>query len=152
MKTGVREERRGAGVLHLAVLRLVALLLFGSFAIAVAGPPSSVGNQTNVGVEKLALQWFDGMRTGRIDRDQLSAEYSAQLTDTAIMGMAQYLQEYKYGASPLGAEVVQSRTIGEQAFYVVKLVFPRGDAASLMMGFNRDGKITGISLMGMAGD
>jgi hypothetical protein len=34
----------------------------------------------------------------------------------------------------------------------VKIVFPRGDAASLMMGLNADGKITGISLMSMAGD
>jgi hypothetical protein len=134
------------------VLRLVAPLLISSFAIAVAAPPSSVGNQTTSGVEKLALQWFDEMRTGQIDRDQLSAEYSAQLTDTAISGMARYLQEYKYGVSPLGAEILQSRTVGEQTFYVVKLVFPRGDAASLMMGFNRDGKITGISLMSMAGD
>jgi hypothetical protein len=66
--------------------------------------------------------------------------------------MAQYLQEHKYGASPLGAEVLQSRTIDEQTFYVVKLVFPRGDAASLMIGFNPDGKITGVSLMSMAGD
>jgi len=47
---------------------------------------------------------------------------------------------------------VKSRTIGEQTFYVVKLVFPRGDAASLLLGFNAESKITGISLMSMAGD
>ena len=42
--------------------------------------------------------------------------------------------------------------IGEQTFYVVKLVFPRGDAASLLLGLNAQRKITGISLMSMAGD
>jgi len=34
----------------------------------------------------------------------------------------------------------------------VKLVFPRGDAASLLLGLNTEGKLTGISLMSMAGD
>jgi hypothetical protein len=45
-----------------------------------------------------------------------------------------------------------TRTDGEQTFYVVKLVFPRGDAASLLFGFNAEGKITGIGIMSMAGD
>jgi len=35
---------------------------------------------------------------------------------------------------------------------VVKLLFPRGDAASLLLAFNAEGKITGINLMSMAGD
>ena len=35
---------------------------------------------------------------------------------------------------------------------MVKIVFPRGDASSMMMGFNAEGKITGISIMSMAGD
>jgi hypothetical protein len=34
----------------------------------------------------------------------------------------------------------------------VKIVFPRGDAAGMMMGFNAEGKITGVSLLSMAGD
>jgi hypothetical protein len=34
----------------------------------------------------------------------------------------------------------------------VKIYFPRGDAASLMIGLNSDDKITGLSLMSMAGD
>ncbi len=40
----------------------------------------------------------------------------------------------------------------DQTFHVVKIAFPRGDAASLMLGFNARGKITGITLMSMAGD
>jgi hypothetical protein len=39
-----------------------------------------------------------------------------------------------------------------RSLHVVKIVFPRGDAASLMMGLNADAKITGISLMSMVGD
>ena len=58
----------------------------------------------------------------------------------------------QYGASPIVAHILLSRTIGEQTFYLVKLHFPRGDAASLLFGFNAEGKITGIGIMSMAGD
>ena len=47
---------------------------------------------------------------------------------------------------------MQSRTIADQNFYLVKLVFPRGDAASLLIGFDAEGKITGIDFISMAGD
>ena len=83
---------------------------------------------------------------------QLAADYSAQLTDDAVQAMSRYLKEYDYGTSPTGAQVLKTRKIGEQSFYVVKLVFPHGDAASLLLGLNAEGKITGISLMSMAGD
>jgi hypothetical protein len=134
------------------VITLLAALLTGSVAAALAGspPPSSVPTENSV--ETLALEWFAKMRTGQIDRTQLAADYSAQLTDDAVQAMSRYLKEYEYGASPTGAQVLKTRTIGEQTFYVVKLVFPRGDAASLLLGFNAEGKITGISLMSMAGD
>jgi len=133
------------------VITLVAVLLTGSIA-ALAGslPVSSVPTEKNV--ETLALEWFAQMQTGQIDRTQLAADYSVQLTDDAVQAMSRYLKKYEYGASPTGAQVLKTRTIGEQTFYVVKLVFPRGDAASLLVGFNTEGKITGISLMSMAGD
>jgi hypothetical protein len=35
---------------------------------------------------------------------------------------------------------------------VVKILYPRGDAASLLIGLNTEGKITGISFLSMAGD
>jgi hypothetical protein len=130
---------------------LVAALLSGTVPAALAGsPPSSV--RTEKSVETLALEWFAQMRTGQIDRTQLAADYSAQLTDDAVQTMSQYLKESDYGASPTGAEVLKTRTIRDQTFYVVKLLFPRGDAASLLLAFNADGKITGINLMSMAGD
>jgi hypothetical protein len=145
-QTGTRQMR------PLVVITLLAALLTGSVAAALAGspPPSSVPTENSV--ETLALEWFAKMRTGQIDRTQLAADYSAQLTDDAVQSMSRYLKEYEYGASPTGAQVLKTRTIGEQTFYVVKLVFPRGDAASLLLGFNAEGKITGISLMSMAGD
>ena len=131
---------------------LVATLLTGGVEAALAAPPPAASVLTENSVESLALEWFDRMRTGQIDRTQLTADYNAQLTDDAVQAMSRYLKEYEYGASPTGAKVLQSRTAGEQTFYVVKLVFPRGDAASLLLGFNAEGKITGISLMSMAGD
>jgi hypothetical protein len=134
----------------------VAVLFVGVLISASATLPTAIRAQSNglteKGVEAIALQWFAQMRTGQIDRTQLTAEYSAQLTDDAVKKMSAYLNEYKYGASPTGAQILRTRTIGEQTFYDVKLTFPRGDAASLLLGFNAEGKITGIILMSMAGD
>ncbi len=138
-------------------MRLILAVLFAAMvATEIEVAPGAVQAQTNVltekSVERIALQWFEQMRTGQIDRTQLTAEYSAQLTDDAVKKMSAYLNEYKYGASPTGAQILRTRTIGEQTFYDVKLTFPRGDAASLLFGFNTNGKITGIVLMSMAGD
>ena len=134
------------------VITLVAALLTGSVAAAFADSPPPSRARPEKSVETLALEWFAQMQTGQIDRTQLAADYSAQLTDDAVQAMSRYLKEHEYGAPPTGAQVLKTRTIGEQTFYVVKLVFPRGDAASLLLGFNAEGKITGISLMSMAGD
>jgi hypothetical protein len=112
-------------------------------------PPAATGDD---GVSALALQWFAAMQTGQIDRSQLAPDYSAHLTDSTVKETAQYLKDHAYGASPVGTQIVRTRTIGEQKFYVVKIVFPRGDAASLLLGLDAAGKITGISLMSMAGD
>jgi hypothetical protein len=103
-------------------------------------------------VEALALRCFAQMRSGEIDRSQLAPEYDAHLTDDAVKEMSRYLKAYEFGHLPLEALVLQTRETGAQRIHVVKIIFPRGDAASLMMGFNTDGKITGISLMSMAGD
>ncbi len=46
----------------------------------------------------------------------------------------------KHGASPLHAEVVLTRKDGAQTFYEVKFVFPRGDASSILFGFDESGK------------
>jgi hypothetical protein len=147
------ENQTGTAQMKLPiVITLVAALLTGCVAVALAAPPPPSSVRTENSVETLALEWFAEMRTGQIDRTQLAADYSAQLTDDAVQAMSRYLKEYQYGASPTGAKVLKTRTIGEQTFYVVKLVFPRGDAASLLFGFDVEGKITGVAIMSMAGD
>jgi hypothetical protein len=47
---------------------------------------------------------------------------------------------------------MQKRAVDNQTFYQVKLVFPRGNATSLLFGFDVEGKITGVDIMSMAGD
>jgi len=143
------ENQTGTAQMRLPVVITLVAALLGA---VVAAPPPPSGVRTEQSVETLALNWFAKMRTGQIDRTQLAADYSAQLTDDAVQAMSRYLRKYDYGASPTDAQVLKTRTIGEQTFYVVKLVFPRGDAASFLFGFNAEGKITGIGLMSMAGD
>jgi hypothetical protein len=146
-RPGIRfKNQTGSRQMKLSLL----IALIAATSLAASPPPSSEWTANKV--EALALEWFAQMQSGQIDRTQLAAEYSAQLTDTAVQEMSRYLKEYKYGVLPTGAQVLKTRTIGEQTFYVVKLVFPRGDAASLLLGVNTQGKITGISLMSMAGD
>jgi hypothetical protein len=66
--------------------------------------------------------------------------------------MSRFIKAYDYGASPVEAQVIRTHSADGQTFNVVKLVFPRGDAASLLLGLDRAGKITGITLLSMAGD
>ena len=122
----------------------------------IAGRPLHVhaptGARTPTGVEALALHWFHKMRSGEIDRTQLAPEYSAHLTDHAIEQMSRYMKRYQFGHAPLEAHVMQSRESGSQRIHLVKIHFPRGDAASLMIGLNSNDRVTGLTLMSMAGD
>lgn len=133
-----------------ARMMLVAALLTGSVTAALgdSAAPSNAPAQDDV--KALALRWYVQMQAGQLDRTQLSAAYSAQLTDDAVREMSHNVN--LYGTSPTSAEILQSRKMADQTFYQVKLVFPRGDAASLLIGFDPQGKITGISFVSMAGD
>jgi hypothetical protein len=145
-RPGTRRVRLGVGI------ALIAALYANGAATAAAASVSSANVQTEKGIDDLALKWFADMQTGQIDRAQLTPDCNARLTNDAVQHMAQYLKEHDYGAPPRWAEIVQTRRSGDQNLYVVKLVFPRGDAASLLFGFNTEGKITGISILSMAGD
>ena len=101
-------------------------------------------------MKDLALQWFVGMQAGELDRTYYSPAYSAQLTDEAVQQMSRLLNQY--GASPKEAEIMQSHAAGDQTFHVVKFLFPRGDAASILFGFDTTGNITGVAITSMAGD
>ena len=117
-------------------------------AHADAAPPAGAPGEASV--TAWAMHWFTEMQAGRTDRSQYAAAYGAQVTDDAVKAMSHTLNEY--GASPLRAEIVQTRKIDEQTFYVVKFVFPRGDATSLLFGFDAAGKITAVGVGGLAGD
>lgn len=131
---------------------LSAIVLLGSILTGamIVGAAAQTSTLTDKRVEALALQWFEQMRTGQIDRTQLTVDYSAQFTDKAVKTMSAYLN--RYGASPSAAKILLTRTIGNQTFYDVKLLFPRGDAASFLFSFDTQGKIAGIALVSMAGD
>lgn len=132
------------------VAALVATLTVGSIALASADTAPPAGAPGEASVTAWAMQWFEEMQAGGTDRFQYAPTYRAQITDDAVTEMSHALN--KYGASPLRAEIVQTRKSGEQIFYLVKFVFPRGDATSMLFGFDTAGKITGVGIGGMAGD
>jgi hypothetical protein len=128
---------------------LVAAVSIASVTTALADPaPQGVPSED--GMKVLALRWFAQIQAGKIDRTQYTAAYGAQLTDDAVQAMSHQLNQY--GASPMRAEIMQKRAIDNQTFYEVKLIFPRGDAASVLFGFDTEGKITGVVVMSVAGD
>ena len=129
---------------------LAVALSIATTAAGLADPTPPDGVPTEDGMKAFALQWFAQMQAGKIDRTQYTAAYGAQLTDDAVQAMSHHLNEY--GAAPLRAEIMQKRSVDNQTFYKVKLIFPRGDAASLLFGFDVEGKITGVAIMSMAGD
>lgn len=129
---------------------VVVPLLTGQIMAAAAQPSSTSVTQTDDSVKALVLQWYTNMIAGRFDRSRLTPAYSAQLTDEAVQNMSRHLRQY--GAGPTGAQVLQTRTIDDQTFYLVKLLFPRGDAGSVLIGFNTGGQITGLDIVSMAGD
>jgi len=131
-------------------LMLVAALSVVHAASVLADAVPLVGAPSEAGVIAFAMQWFTEMQAGRTDRSLYKPAYASQVTDEAVRGMSKTLNAY--GASPLGAELVQARKIGEQTFYNVKFRFPRGDATSLIFGFDAAGKITAIGIGSLAGD
>jgi hypothetical protein len=128
---------------------MIATLLTAMIAVA-APPPPPGPPAANDGVAGFALQWFKQLQAGTIDRSRYTAAYSARLTDDAVREMSHQLN--RYGASPTGARVLKERALANQTLYAVKVLFPRGDAASLLVGFDKKGKITGIALTSLAGD
>jgi hypothetical protein len=149
----VSDTTSGEGATWLRRIRwlvLVAALLAGSVADARADAASPASVPTEDGMRAFALQWYVQMQAAKIDRTQYTAAYGAQLSDDAVRAMSHQLNQY--GAPPLRAEIMQKRSVDNQTFYQVKLIFPRGDAASLLFGFDAEGKITGVGIMSMAGD
>jgi len=135
---------------RLVGIALSIALLAGSSAVTLANPAPPASARSEDSVKALALQWFALMEAGQIDRTQLAPRYNAQLSNEAVQAMSHQLKQY--GASPTSAEVLRSCAFDDQTIYLVKLVFPRGDAAAMLVGFDTEGKITGIDFVSMAGD
>jgi hypothetical protein len=133
----------------LGIARAIVVLT-ASTSVLLANPALSADARSEDSVKALALQWFAQMEAGQIDRTQLASRYSAQLSENAVQAMSHQLKQY--GASPTSAQVLRSRALDDQTFYLVKLIFPRGDSAAMLVGFDTQGKITGIDFVSMAGD
>lgn len=125
---------------------LAALLLIDSLALAASDETSPVNPGSSDSVKPFALRLFERLQAGQIDRTQMSAAFSEHLTQVAVQEMARHLKSY---GPATGDEIVQSRKIEDQTFYVVKLFLERGDAISLLIGFDENGKITGITFPSM---
>lgn len=135
--------------LLLGIARAIVVLTASTSAL-LANPALSADARSEDSVKALALQWFAQMEAGQIDRTQLASRYSAQLSENAVQAMSHQLKQY--GASPTSAQVLRSRALDDQTFYLVKLIFPRGNSAAMLVGFDTQGKITGIDFVSMAGD
>ena len=129
---------------------LIALLAVAPVAHALADEAPVVATPTGEALTIWAMRWFTEVMAGRSDRAQYAPAFAPQVTDDAVAAMSHDLN--KYGAAPLRAEIVKTQKEGDQTFAIVKFVFPRGDATSLMFGFDAAGKITGVAVGGMAGD
>ena len=128
---------------------LIATLAAGPVAIAHAEEALPSTALSGPALTTWAMYWFAEMMGGRTDRSQYAPAFAPQVTDEAVGKMAHDLNAY--GAAPLRAEIVKTEK-GDQTFAIVKFVFPRGDATSLLFGFDAAGKVTGIAVGGMAGD
>ena len=128
----------------LANAAVVASLFTGSSAFSDQIAP--IDPSSSDGVKAFALDWFEHLQAGQIDRAQMTAALSETLTDDSVEEMSRYLKAY---GPAMRGEITQNRRIQDQTFYVVKLFLQRGDALSLLIGFNDDGKITGITFPSM---
>ena len=149
MKTSPRPSLRG-GLRRIGLAMVIAQLAVGPLTTARADETPAAATPTDAALTAWAMHWITEVMAGRTDRTQYAPAFAPQVTDEAVAAMARDLN--RYGAAPLRAEIVKTEKEGDQTFATVKFVFPRGDATSLMFGFDAAGKITGIAVGGMAGD
>src|SRR5271166_3895396 len=138
------------GLRRIGFALLIALFAVAPVAMARADAAPPAAPLTDAALTAWAMRWFTEMQAGRTDRSQYAPDFVAEVTDEAVQKMSRDVN--KYGASPLRAEIVQTRKGGEQTLYLVKFIFPRGDATTLLFGFDAEGKITGVAIESLAGD
>ncbi len=123
---------------------LIASLSFGS--LAQGQQASSIDPKSADSVKVFALDWFARLQAGEIDRTQMTRDLSKTLTEDSVEEMARHLKSY---GPANGDEIIQNRRIEDQTFYVVKLFLERGDALSLLIGFDDGGKVTVVTFPSM---
>jgi hypothetical protein len=121
---------------------MVGTLFIGSFTPAIGDQTPPIDPRSSDSVKTFALQWFEHLQAGQIDRTQMTTALSKSLTDDSVKEMSRRVMTY---GPATGDEIVQTRKIQDQTFYVVKLFLQRGDALSLLIGFDESGKITGVT-------
>jgi hypothetical protein len=126
------------------IVAVVGSLSFGSLAQGEPALPIDPSSADSVKV--FALDWFARLQAGQIDRTRMTSALSRALTDDSVEEMSRYLKAY---GPATGDEITQNRRIEDQTFYVVKLFLQRGDALSLLIGFDDGGKITGVTFPSM---
>lgn len=133
------------------VVRFLATMILsaGLAPSLAAGAPTALAAER---VQKSAVEWFDRMRTGQIDRTQLSADFNAQLTDATVETTSRFLQAHGYVEPPTAAKLVGTRTAGDETLYTVKLYFAHGNATNLQISVDDNGKFSDISLLSANGD
>ena len=119
---------------------LLAMLFAASTSSNGQTPP--VDPKSGESVQAFALQWFERLQAGQIDRDQMTTALSETLTDDSVKEMSRIVTSFGPATKD---EIVGNRKIDDQTFYVVKLFLQRGDALSLLIGFDESGKITGVT-------
>ena len=122
----------------------VAALSLGSLAQGEPALPIDPNSADSVKV--FALDWFARLQAGQIDRTRMTSTLSGALTDDSVEEMSRHLKSY---GPATGDEITQNRRIEDQTFYVVKLFLERGDALSLLIGFDDGGKISGVTFPSM---
>lgn len=133
----------------LVVRFLATMLLLSGVEQSFAAAPAALSADS---AQKSAEEWFDRMRTGQIDRTQLSDDFNAQLTDSTVETTSRFLQAHGYVAPPTAAKLVGTRTSGDETLYTVKLSFANGNATNLQISVGPDGKFSDISLLNADAD
>ena len=138
------------GLRRIGFALLIALFAVAPVAMARADAAPPAAAPTDAALTAWMLRWFTEMQAGRTDRSQYTPDFRAEVTDEAVQKMSRDVN--KYGASPLRAEILQTRKGHKQTLYLVKFIFPRGDATSVLFGLDAEGKITGVAIESLAGD
>jgi hypothetical protein len=129
------------------VAALLATQVIGPWGPALRDQTRATDPRSSDSVKAFALQWFEHLQSGELDRNaDGTAALSENLMDDAVEEMSRHLRSYGPATRD---EIIENRKIDDQTFYFLKLFLQRGDALTLLVGFDEGGKITGITFPSM---